>query len=337
MRKARFWRKREDKVLCELCPHSCLLGEGELGLCGVRVVKQGQLWTLNYGKVVAAHLDPIEKKPLYHFLPGTASWSIAAPGCNLRCLWCQNWEISQLPLLYPGWEREVPEMSSKDVVRRALELGASTIAYTYTEPTVFYEFAADTMVLAAEAGLRNVWVTNGFINPKPLQALAGLLHAANVDLKTSRVMEEYTGGRVRPVMQALKLLKAMGVWVEVTTLVVPGVNDSDEDLRSIARFIRDELGPGTPWHVSRFWPAYKAGHIPPTPPQTVLRAYEIGREEGLYYVYPGNLPAGELEDTCCPRCGHALVRRRGFWVEGIDITPDGRCPRCGREVEGVWK
>ncbi|MEO0192606.1 MAG: AmmeMemoRadiSam system radical SAM enzyme [candidate division WOR-3 bacterium] len=339
-RKALFFTQKDQEIICNLCPHSCRLREGERGTCGVRERRGHELISLNYGVLIAAHIDPIEKKPLYHFLPGTASLSVAAPGCNLSCLWCQNWEISQLPVLEPktmdALERK--QVPPNEVVRAALSAGVPSISYTYTEPTIYYEYALDTMKIAKERGLKNNWVTNGFINPKPLCELKGLLDAANVDFKfvNKSSMQKWTGGRPRPVMNALKIMKSMGVWVEVTTLLVPGVNDSEGEIREMARFVAQELGPETPWHISGFYPAYKVHSIPPTSVSSITKAMEIGREEGLLFVYPGNREMRGLEDTRCPSCGKTLIRRWRFSLLENRLK-DGRCPDCGVRVPGVFE
>ncbi len=338
-RKALFFTHRRGELVCTLCPHSCRLGKGERGLCGVREGRGEELVSLNYGVLVAAHIDPIEKKPLYHFLPGSESLSVAAPGCNLSCRWCQNWEISQLPVMEPeAMERFAERLAGpEEIVKAALVAGTPSISYTYTEPTVYYEYALDTMRLAKKEGLKNIWVTNGFINSRPLSELEGLLDAANVDFKfvNRQAMRKWTGGRPMPVMNALRLMKKMGVWVEVTTLLVPGVNDSDEELRAIARFISLKLGTETPWHVSGFYPAFKVRDIPPTPASSMERAIEVGREEGLTFIYPGNRNMPGFEDTRCPSCGATLITRHWFSVSQNRLK-EGRCPDCGMGISGIW-
>lgn len=339
-KKALFFREGRDYLVCTLCPHSCRLGEGERGLCGVRERKGRELLSLNYGILIAAHIDPIEKKPLYHFLPGSKSLSVAAPGCNLSCQWCQNWDISQLPVLDPETMARMAKkvVPPEEVVSAALRAGVPSISYTYTEPTIYYEYALDTMRLAKKEGLRNNWVTNGFISSRPLVELSGLLDAANVDFKfvNRKTMEMWTRGRPTPVMNALRLMKKMGVWVEVTTLLVPGVNDSDSEIREIAGFISRELGPETPWHVSGFYPAFRVRDIPPTPSSSLLRAMEIGKGEGLVFIYPWNRDLKGFGDTRCPSCGAILIKRHWFSVSQNRLK-GGRCPDCGKEVLGVWE
>ncbi len=333
MQEARLYeRLDENKVRCALCAHRCVIPEGQRGICHVRENRGGTLYTLVYGRIIARHVDPVEKKPLYHFYPGSTAYSIATPGCNFRCRWCQNWEISQMPReehLILG-ETASPEQ----IVADARRAGSRSIAYTYTEPTVFFEYACDISRLARQAGIANIYVTNGYMTPEMLDAYHPYLDAANVDLKSFReeTYRHYIGARLQPVLDALKKMKAMGVWVEVTTLVVTGVNDDPEEFRDIARFLVEELGPETPWHISRYFPAYRMAN-PATPLATLQRAREIGQEAGLRYIYVGNVP-GE-ENTHCHACDQLLIRRSGFWVLENHVRPDGTCPRCGTAVAGV--
>ncbi|MGB9589905.1 MAG: AmmeMemoRadiSam system radical SAM enzyme [candidate division WOR-3 bacterium] len=339
-KKALYFGKKGDRLVCTLCPHSCIVDEGERGLCGVREARCDELISLNYGVLIAAHIDPVEKKPLYHFLPGSESLSVAAPGCNLSCKWCQNWDISQLPVLEPETMSQLARKSvpPQEIVTAALRAGVPSISYTYTEPTIYYEYALDTMKLAKDQGIRNIWVTNGFINSRPLLELKGLLDAANVDFKfvSRQAMERWTGGRPTPVMNAMRLMKRMGVWIEVTTLLVPGVNDTDHELRGIAGFISRELGPETPWHVSGFYPAFKVKDIPPTPKESMMRAMDIGGKEGLSFIYPGNRDMPGFEDTRCPSCGATLIKRHWFSVSQNRLK-EGKCPDCGTPIPGAWK
>lgn len=287
MKEALFYQKLDgNKVRCELCPHLCLIANGRRGICGVRENQGGILYSLVYGRIAAAHVDPIEKKPLYHFLPGSTSYSIATVGCNFRCDFCQNFGISQ------AREIEGEAVEPGDIVREALSLGCQSVSYTYTEPTIYFEFAYDTAKLAREKGLKNVFVTNGFITEPPLRMIAPYLDAANVDLKSFRdeYYHKYCGGKLEPVLKALKLYKELNIWLEVTTLVIPGLNDSETELMDIANFIKNELGEGVPWHVSAFYPIYKMTDRPPTPAETIYKARDIGLKAGLKYVYTGNLP-----------------------------------------------
>ena len=339
MHEARFYRTADDgAVLCQLCAQSCRIEAGRHGLCGVRKNVDGVLVSEVYGKAAAGHVDPIEKKPLFHVYPGSLAMSVATVGCNFRCEFCQNWDLSQAA---KGPSRHIvgQDMSPEDVADRAQRQRCRIVAFTYTEPTIFYEWAFNTAREAASRGMINVFVTNGYIAAEPLRQIQPYLHAANVDLKafsddTYRKIMGATAG-VGPVLETLKLMKALGIWVEVTTLVVPGMNDSDDELREIARFIAGELGEQTPWHVSRFHPDYKFTSSPPTPAQTLRRASEAGAEAGLRYVYVGNVVGGEGEDTVCHGCGRTLVRRAGFRIIGDSITSIGRCPECGAAVAGI--
>ncbi|MEA2007806.1 MAG: AmmeMemoRadiSam system radical SAM enzyme, partial [Chloroflexota bacterium] len=273
-------------------------------------------------------------KPLMHFYPGTTAYSIATVGCNFHCQWCQNWDISQMVR-----ERQLimgEEATPEQIVSAAQRAGCRSIAYTYTEPTIFFDYAYDVARLAREAGLANVYITNGYMTEEMLDAFHPYLDAANVDLKAFRdsTYQKYVGARLQPVLDALKKMKELGIWVEVTTLVIPGVNDSDEELRDAANFVANELGVETPWHISRFFPSYKMTNLPRTPLEVLRRAQEIGQEAGLRYVFVGNAP-GEA-NTVCHKCGKTLIRRSGYHILENNIRPDGSCPKCGTPVGGVW-
>jgi pyruvate formate lyase activating enzyme len=290
MKKALFYEKLPDSVVhCRLCRHNCTIRPGRRGICNVRMNIDGDLFSLNYGKIVAANIDPIEKKPLYHFLPGTSSYSIAAPGCNLHCRQCQNYSISQVS---PDDQLDLPVMSPEEIVRNAVNSHCASISYTYTEPTIFYEFAFDTAVLAKTAGLKNVFVTNGYIEQEPLERIAPYLDAANIDLKgfSADTYRSLFGARLEGVLESIINYRKLGIWLEITTLVIPGINDSDSELAQIAQFIAENVGADTPWHISRFHPAYKMSDLPPTLVAKVLRGVEIGQTAGLKFVYPGNIP-----------------------------------------------
>jgi pyruvate formate lyase activating enzyme len=334
MKEAMLYEKLPDgRVRCNLCAHRCLIAEGRKGICQVREQRGGALYTLVYGRTMARHVDPVEKKPLFHFYPGSTAFSIATAGCNFHCRWCQNWEISQMPR-----QRHLilgDEASPGQIVAAAQRAGSRSIAYTYTEPTVFFEYAYDTARLARAAGLANICITNGYMTAETLETFHPYLDAANVDLKAFRdkTYRKYVGARLQPVLDSLKLMKRLGIWLEVTTLVIPGVNDDPAELRDAADFVANELGADTPWHVSRFLLGYKMADVPATRVETLRRARRIGLDQGLRYVYVGNVP--DEENTCCHGCGRLLIRRSGFWIQENRIAPDGRCPACGAPVAGV--
>lgn len=322
-------------VRCRLCCHECTIKDGQRGICAVRENRNGTLYSLVYGRLISTNIDPIEKKPLFHFLPGSRSLSIATVGCNFRCKHCQNYEISQYPrerkFAIPG-----RDTTAEDVVRSAAENGCASISYTYTEPTIFFEFAYDCARLGTEQGIRNVFVSNGYTGADAIRMIAPFLAANNIDLKgNDRFYREICGARLKPVQETIVLMKELGVWVEVTTLIIPGHNDSDEDLSEITRFLVS-VDPAIPWHVSRFYPTYKLLDAPPTPLETLRRAAQIGKSAGLKYIYEGNVP-GEGETTYCPSCGHAVVQRYGYTVTAIDLEEEGACRRCSSPVSGVWK
>ncbi|MHB8093904.1 MAG: AmmeMemoRadiSam system radical SAM enzyme [Candidatus Aminicenantales bacterium] len=330
-----LWQARDErKVACSLCAHRCTIAQGKLGICGVRRNDAGKLVTLVYGEVIAAHVDPIEKKPFHHFLPGTTSFSIATVGCNFRCSFCQNWEISQAragDAPAPPGSRLMPE----EVVREALARGCRSVSYTYTEPTIFFEYAADTARLARARGLRNAFVTNGYMTAEALEAASPWLDAANVDLKAFKdeTYRKICQARLEPVLATVRLMKKLGVWVEITTLIVPGLNDSEDEIADIARFIAG-VDPDIPWHISRFHSDYEYADVPATPVRTLEKALAIGKKEGLRHIYVGNVPGGS-EDTMCPVCGRRLVRRRDFRVDENRIR-DSKCPDCGTRIAGVF-
>ena len=324
-----------QKVRCRLCSHRCLISEGDRGLCGVRENTAGTLATLVYGRLVARHVDPIEKKPIFHMMPGSLSYSIATVGCNFRCLFCQNADIAQMPADRKGLILGDPT-TPEAVVADALASGCRSIAYTYTEPTVFFEFALDTARLAKEKGLRNVFVTNGYMTAEALTLIGPYLDAANVDLKgfTKDFYKTQCGSRLEPVKETLKAMTKMGLLVEVTTLLIPGLNDDENELKELSGFIASELGPGTPWHVSRFHPTYRLTDRPPTPIATLTRAREIGLAQGLLYVYTGNIPGDAGEHTFCPKCQKLVIERRGFQILRYALK-HGQCQACGERVHGV--
>ncbi len=324
----------DGKARCHLCAHRCLIPDGKRGLCQVRVNQGGKLYTLVYGHAIAAHFDPIEKKPLYHFYPGSNVYSVATQGCNFRCRWCQNWEISQDPKEQDGSRGY--SLPPEQIVGFALAHGSRGIAYTYTEPTVFFEYAYDTARLAHTAGLANIFVTNGYMSDEMLSGFWPFLDAANVDIKSFRAKtyQRYVGARLQPVLDATKTMRALHIWLEVTTLIIPGINDETAELRDLARFIVEELGPETPWHISRFFPAHQMTDWSPTPLETMRQAREIGRKEGLLHIYFGNVAGTEGQDTLCPGCGRLLIHRAGLGTM-VNSIEDGGCPDCGLSVAGV--
>jgi pyruvate formate lyase activating enzyme len=334
---ALLWEGQPDgSVVCHLCAHRCRIKPGLRGICGVRENRAGRLESLSADRVVTAEVDPIEKKPFFHFLPGSTAYSLATAGCNFHCLFCQNWVISQWPRERPGCPLPGEAVAPGDIVAAARAARCASIAYTYTEPTIFFELALATCRLAAEAGLRNVFVTNGYMTPEALDLITPVLHAANVDLKSfsDRYYRKVCGATLPPVLDTVRGMRRRGIWVEVTTLLVPGHNDDDAELAALARWLA-ATDPDMPWHVSAFYPAYKMLDTPPTPLATLERAARIGRDAGLRYVYVGNIPGEERESTACPGCGEVVVRRVGFAVLANRLE-GGRCPRCRTAVAGVW-
>jgi pyruvate formate lyase activating enzyme len=340
MKEALLYEKLSNGVVrCDLCAHHCRIAPGKLGICQVRKNIDGVLYTLVDNRIISQHVDPVEKKPLFHFYPGSQAYSVATPGCNFRCAWCQNWHIAQMlreQQLIAG-DKVMPE----DIVAAAISSGSHSIAYTYTEPTVFFELAYETAQLAKAAGLKNIYVTNGYMTDAMLVMFAPYLDAANVDLKAFQdaTYRRYIKARLQPVLDSMKTMKRLGIWLEVTTLVIPDLNDNPAELRDAAAFVARELGPDTPWHISRFYPAYNMLDRSPTPIETLTHAKEIGFSEGLKFVYVSNVPRVGDEDTCCPQCGRVLIRRYGFSVLANHVQ-DGHCPDCGAPVAGIgmdWK
>ncbi|MCX6357831.1 MAG: AmmeMemoRadiSam system radical SAM enzyme [Candidatus Aureabacteria bacterium] len=337
MKEALLWKKADkDAVDCFLCEFRCRIADGKRGLCCVRENRGGTLYTLVYEKAISTAVDPIEKKPFFHFLPGSTSLSVATVGCNFRCLHCQNYTIAHLPRDHAGLI-EGEDLPCGQLVALAREHRCPSISYTYTEPTVFFEYARDTAVLAKRTGIRNNFVTNGYMTVEALEAMRPWLDAANVDLKgfDEERHRKRTGGGLEPVKRNIKLMREMGIWVEVTTLVIPTENDSSEELRAIAEHLVS-VDPGVPWHVSAFHPAYRMTNLPPTPRATIERAVKIGRAAGLRYVYGGNIPGAESEHTRCHQCGAMLITRCGFQVRE-NILRNGKCPSCAAVIDGVFE
>ncbi len=320
-------------VRCELCPHQCRVSKGKRGICRVRENRDGKYYSLVYGNPCAIHPDPIEKKPFFHVLPGTISYSLATAGCNFQCKFCQNWEISQAS----------PEdvfsfdFPPEAIVKKAKEVGAHSIAYTYVEPTIFYEYMLDIALLTKKAGLLNVTHSNGFINPAPLRNLSKVLDAANIDLKgfSESFYRELCGGDLLPVLEALKILKTEKVHLEITNLVIPTKNDDISMVREMCIWIKKELGPETPIHFSRFYPLYKLRTLPPTPVSTLEKARAVASDVGLEYVYIGNIPGHEAEHTFCPKCKKRIIQRTGYMVGEVNLKA-GKCKFCGKPIPGIW-
>jgi pyruvate formate lyase activating enzyme len=326
----------KQRTRCRICHHFCVLDPGQRGICGVRENRDGRLLALTYDKIIAHSVDPIEKKPIFHLKPGSLSYSIATMGCNFQCRFCQNADIAQVSggkeNLITG--RNIPPA---DIVTQALAAGCDSISYTYTEPSVFFELAFDTARLAKDKGLLNVFVTNGYMSPDLVTRLVPYLDAANVDLKAfcDEFYRTYCNARLGPVKQTLKRLKRAGILVEVTTLLIPGLNDDPEELSAMARFIAQELGCDTPWHLSRFHPTYRMTDRGPTPVSTVVTACDIGKKAGLHYVYSGNVPGSSLENTRCHRCDALVVERTGYRIVN-HMKQSGVCPACDTPVAGIY-
>lgn len=328
-----FYEKLSSgSVRCSLCSHRCRISPDRFGICGVRKNIDGTLHTFTYGDPVALHVDPIEKKPLYHFLPGTNSYSLAAAGCNFKCSFCQNWQLSQISKAYTDTARD--EVKPEEVAEEAIRNECLSISYTYTEPTIFFEYAHDIAKCAKEKGIYNIFVTNGYMTKDALENIRPYLDAANVDLKgfTDRFYKKFCGARLKPVLESITTMKQLGIWVELTTLLIPGQNDSAKELKRIAEFIKS-IGTEVPWHVSRFHPDYKYLTSEPTPLETLKKAYDIGKSTGLRYVYMGNVSEGN--NTYCYNCGHLLVERAVFNVTQNNIK-DSKCLQCGALIDGVF-
>jgi pyruvate formate lyase activating enzyme len=328
----KLWEKLpKNKVRCIACAHRCLIQSNRRGICGVRENTKGKLYSLVYGKAIAVNIDPIEKKPFFHFLPGTKSLSLATVGCNFRCNNCQNWSISQSPKI--GTQEVYGEnWPPSKVLKMAMDNNCQSISYTYTEPTVFVEYALDTMKLAKKYKLKNTWVSNGYMTLECVKVIAPYLNAANIDLKSfsDKFYRANCGGTLKPVLESLKLLKAKKIWVEITTLVIPGLSDNMEMLEKMANWIRKELGAETPWHISQFFPAYKLPHLNFTPAETINEICKMGRAEGLKYVYSGNIPSSYYEDTYCPKCNQMMIDRELYSIMRFD--KNGKCRNCGEDL-----
>jgi pyruvate formate lyase activating enzyme len=323
----------DKKVKCHLCPHYCVIGEGKSGLCRTRINIEGTFFAQSYGKICSIGLDPIEKKPLYHYYPGSKIFSVATSGCNLRCLNCQNWEISQ----FSPDENRYNYLKPAEIAGLAKRYGSDGIAFTYTEPTVFYEYMMEICAVSKELGLRNVIISNGYINPEPLKTLSEYIDAANIDLKCfdEKVYKKLAGASLKPVLDTLLMLKEKGIWLEITNLLVPGYSDDLKMIEKMAFWLVENGFAETPIHFSRFFPTHKLADLNPTTTQSVIDAVNIAVESGMKFVYTGNMSGKGGENTVCPVCKHILVRRHGYDVSMKDLT-DGACPVCGKLIPGIW-
>lgn len=331
-KEASFWVREGEKVRCSLCPHRCAIADGKRGLCGVRENRNGKLYSLIYGKASSIHPDPIEKKPLYHFMPGTTSISFGSIGCNLFCMHCQNWSISKAKV----GQVELTDITPADVVRYARESGANSVSWTYNEPTIWHEFTTVASRAAHEAGLKANYVTNGFINEEPLREFRGVIDAMNIDVKafSEGFYKRVCGGSLAPVLRACEVAREIGIHIELTYLVIPEHNDSETEISGFCRWVASSLGKEVPVHFSAFHPDYKLTTVPRTPEKTLMTAYDIARRSGLEFVYLGNIWAGDKDDTYCPKCGTKVIDREGFWVRRTNLRGD-RCGKCGSSLNLV--
>jgi pyruvate formate lyase activating enzyme len=333
-REARYYERLEQgRVRCTLCPRGCVTGDRERGYCRVRENRNGTYYTLVYGYPCALHLDPIEKKPFFHVLPGTASLSLATVGCNLECKFCQNWQISQSR----PEQVDVKYVTPASITEQAIELGAPTIAYTYGEPVVFIEYVQDIARTAKEKGVRSIVISNGYMEQKPLRDNCALISAMKIDLKAfdDAYYRSICGGTLKPVLDSIVTVRSEGVWLEIVYLMVPTLNDDPEKIREMARWLVRNAGDDVPVHFSRFFPQFRLKNLPPTPVSSLERAYEVCREEGLKYVYVGNVPQHWTESTYCPGCEKKIISRSGYRITAVDIT-GGTCRFCGEPIPGLW-
>lgn len=333
--KARYWDELEgNRVRCRLCPRECRIADGARGHCDVRENRRGTLFSLVYGQPCALHIDPIEKKPFFHVLPGTQALSLATAGCNIDCKFCQNWQISQSK----PEDIETRYTAPARIVEQAVAAGAPSVAYTYAEPTIFMEYMQDIAALARPRKIRSVVVSNGYVNRKPLLDLCGLVDAIKIDLKAydEAYYRDVCGATLRPVLDTIGAIRERGVWLEIVYLVVPTLNDDPAKIRAMAKWIAASLGPDVPLHFSRFFPSYQLTNLPPTPVSTLDEAYEISRAEGLHYVYVGNVPGHRAEHTYCPKCSKRVITRNGYRLEGMDLR-NGACRFCAHPIPGIWK
>ncbi|MCB9482272.1 MAG: AmmeMemoRadiSam system radical SAM enzyme [Desulfobacteraceae bacterium] len=336
MGKILFKKIDDNKSICLLCSHFCVLQDNEKGKCGVRQNISGQIVSLVKNKIAAKALDPIEKKPLFHVLPGSFSYSIGSPGCNFTCKFCQNASLAQSPAILN--EIDAYEVIPQNLVKEAVASKAKSISYTYSEPTVFFELMKDTALVAKEKGLLNIMVSNGFISSQGFDEIKEFIDAANIDLKSfnNDFYEKICGGKLKPVLETLKRMKKAGIFIEVTTLLISGINDSKEEIEKIARFINNELGKDTPWHISAFHPCFKMTDIKRTSADTIHKAIETGQKHGLFYIYSGNIFGDDFESTLCPKCQNKVVERKGFYVIENRIK-NGKCFECGYNINGIFE
>ncbi|MCD4769331.1 MAG: AmmeMemoRadiSam system radical SAM enzyme [Bacteroidales bacterium] len=334
LRVAQFQEETARGIMCNICPNECILKEGELSDCRNRIVKDNKLYTMAYGNPCAVNIDPIEKKPLYHFYQSSTAFSIATAGCNFACLNCQNWTISQTS---PDKTSNIDLMPER-VIEYARANSCKSIAYTYSEPVTFYEYVYDTALKAKKAGIRNVMVSNGYIKKEPLIKLCNVIDAANIDLKSfnNKTYLKLTGGKLQPVLDSLITYREQNVWLEITNLIIPGWTDNMNEIREMCRWLVSNGFETTPLHFSRFHPQYKLEQLPPTPVNILNKAYNIAREEGLKYVYIGNVPGTYATDTHCPECNRVVVGRKGYTITEFNIN-NGKCTFCNSKVDGIWQ
>ncbi|MBW1649979.1 MAG: AmmeMemoRadiSam system radical SAM enzyme [Deltaproteobacteria bacterium] len=338
MQQAKFYKKLDNnEVECFLCSHNCIIKNGRRGVCKARENKNGTLYSLVYGKIAAANIDPIEKKPLFHFLPGSVSFSIATSGCNFQCSFCQNMDISQINHSKQNSGGQGKQTNPEEIVNLALKYKCSSISYTYTEPTVYFEFASDIAAMAQEKGVKNIFVTNGYMSKSCLEALIPWLDGVNIDLKSFNPLfyKKICKADIEPVKNSLKFMKKNGIILEVTTLLIPTINDSEQEIKSIAHFIAKNLGKDTPWHINRFYPTYNLSHIPPTSGKSLYTAKDIGESAGLEYIYIGNFPGNNSENTVCPACKKTLIQRQGSNIIK-NLIKTGKCPYCEKKIYGLF-
>lgn len=332
---AKFWKKkRENDIECKLCPHNCTISDGDFGFCNVRKNCSGILYAFAYGNTIANRPDPIEKKPFYHFLPGTSSYSIAVKGCNMRCSFCQNWQISQIDLSSNN-NLMGQELKPEEIVQEAIKNKCQSISYTYTEPTIFFEYAYEISKLAKQKGLKNAFITNGYISREAIDEISPYLDAANIDLKffNEKSYRKLSKASLKPVLDTIVEMKRQNVWIEITTLLIPGVNDSDEELKDISGFI-SSVDKNIPWHIAKYHPDYMFNESPATSQEIIEKSQFIGKKSGLTYVYPGNTLS--RISTLCPKCHAQLINREHFLVEGISNLKSGKCIFCGYPIAGIW-